>query len=67
MLIIIVKTSYFNDLTISLKIKKLIFAKIRPGKSSVPLSDNIIMLRFRNRVEVQAKYIGREVSGLSSN
>ena len=37
MLIIIVQTSYSNDLTISLKIKKLIFAKIRPGKSSVPL------------------------------
>ena len=37
MLIIIVKTSYSNDLTISLIIKKLIFAKIRPGKSSVPL------------------------------
>ena len=37
MLIIIVETSCFNDLTISLIIKKLIFAKIRPGKSSVPL------------------------------
>ena len=37
MLIIIVKTSYSNYLTLSLKMKKLIFAKIRPGKSSVPL------------------------------
>ena len=51
MLIIIVETSCSNDLTISLKIKKLISAKIRPGKSSVPLSECAEIIRMRELLE----------------
>ena len=43
---------YSNDLTISLKIKKLIFAKIRPGKSSVPLFKKILWLPLKRWQEV---------------